>query len=178
MPRSWRAAVIEGLERALPLTLELTFLLVPSTSTRIFKTFLCDPYEYDRSSSDVRSYMQDDLRIRCETSEYDGTFSTAVVMLLLWPVGVPLLYSVLLYLCRDAFLRGKPSRLVEHISFLSGDYKDSAFWWEPFEMCRKLTLTGWVLLIGYDSEQARVLIALLVSITFLALHFTIKPLHK
>ena len=37
---------------------------------------------------------------------------------------------------------------------------------------------GWVLLINEDSEQARVLVALLVSITFLSLHLTIKPIRR
>ena len=42
-------------------------------------------------------------------------------------------------------------------------------------MCRKLTLTGWVLLINEEYEQARVLAALLASVTFMVLHFAIKP---
>jgi hypothetical protein len=35
---------------------------------------------------------------------------------------------------------------------------------------------GWVLLI--EAEQARVIVALLVSVAFLALHLFIKPLHR
>ena len=45
-------------------------------------------------------------------------------------------------------------------------------------MCRKLTLTGWVLLIGEDFEQARVLVALIVSIFFLTMHLSYKPLRR
>jgi hypothetical protein len=45
-------------------------------------------------------------------------------------------------------------------------------------MCRKLTLVGWVLLISEDFEQARVLVALLVSILFLLLHLSIRPLRR
>ena len=51
-------------------------------------------------------------------------------------------------------------------------------WWEPVEMCRKLALTGWVLLIEEAFEQARVLVALLVSVTFIALRLTIQPLKR
>jgi hypothetical protein len=40
-------AVRKGIQRVLPLTLLVTFLLVPSTSTRIYKTFLCDSFDYD-----------------------------------------------------------------------------------------------------------------------------------
>ena len=88
----------------------------------------------------------------------------------------------------------------------------AAFWWEPLEMCRKLTLSkrccpndalrkrlpfssckgltfhllicdlllaaGWVILIEEKSELARVLVALLVSITCIVLHFAIKPYRR
>ena len=36
-----KSLVVAGLARALPMTLVVTFVLVPSTSTLIFKTFLC-----------------------------------------------------------------------------------------------------------------------------------------
>ena len=44
-------------------------------------------------------------------------------------------------------------------------------------MVRKLFLTGFVLIISDDYEQGRILVALLVSVSFLALHLSIKP-HK
>jgi hypothetical protein len=52
------------------------------------------------------------------------------------------------------------------------------FLWEPLEMCRKLILTGWVLLISEDAEQARVMVALLVSITFFGLNLRFRPLRR
>jgi hypothetical protein len=57
-----RALVSAGLKRPLPLMLPLTFLLVPSVSTRIFKTFLCNSFE--QAPSTTRRYMQDDLALR------------------------------------------------------------------------------------------------------------------
>ena len=44
-------------------------------------------------------------------------------------------------------------------------------------MCRKLTLTGWVLLIRGEAEQARVIVALFVSITFFGLNLRFRPLR-
>lgn len=37
---------------------------------------------------------------------------------------------------------------------------------------------GWILLISEDAEQARVIVALIVSVAFLSLHLTIKPLRR
>ena len=45
-------------------------------------------------------------------------------------------------------------------------------------MCRKLVLSGWVLLISEKAEQARVLVALFVSIAFLAMRFSLRPLRR
>ena len=45
-------------------------------------------------------------------------------------------------------------------------------------MCRKLALTGWVLLIPSEYEQARVLVAILVIFVFLALRFSVRPLKR
>ncbi|KAL1520050.1 hypothetical protein AB1Y20_023526 [Prymnesium parvum] len=102
----------------------------------------------------------------------------ALVMIVIWPLGVPFLYAVLLWSSRDAVRIGKHTRLSRATAFLAGDYKHSVIWWEPVEMCRKLTLTGWVLLIPSDTELARVLVALLVSIAFLALQLSLKPFKR
>jgi hypothetical protein len=128
------------LQQTLPLTLLLTFLVVPSTSTRIFKTFLCDRIEYDEG--ETRRYLHDDLTLDCDSDEYEGTLSTALVTLVLWPVGIPVLYAALLWLSREAISIGAPTALSRATSFLSDDYQRFAVWWEPLEMCRKLTLTG------------------------------------
>eukprot|EP00966_Prymnesium_polylepis_P229102 5301713-Prymnesium_polylepis.4 len=56
-----RKAVYAGIQRSLPLTLGITFILVPSTATLIFKTFLCDPFEFN--PSEVRRYLHEDLAL-------------------------------------------------------------------------------------------------------------------
>ena len=181
----------------------------------------------------------------CDGSRYSLAFNTAIVMLFVWPCGIPVMYLLLLLACRDAIRNHTPTPLMRATSFLSGDCvslrldppisglgcslavahtfllsptqssqgrrplltdKKSMFWWEPLEMCRKLALTvlaaridllpravnrelmsprpapictqGWVLLISEDFEQARVLVALLVSITFFGLHLSIRPLRR
>ena len=62
-----------------------TFIMVPSTATRVFKTFMCDAFEYD--STLTRHYLHDDLSLNCDSKEYDTSRATAFMMLLLWPVG-------------------------------------------------------------------------------------------
>ena len=120
---------------------------------------------------------------------------------------VPLLYLLLIWASSNALRTGIPTRLSRATAFLTADYQNYAFWWEPLQMCRKLALSipplgseprdlllflpirpgfwspprlaaGWVLLIGEEYEQARVLVALLVSIASVALHLSVKPLRR
>jgi hypothetical protein len=114
----------------------------------------------------------------CDSGLYATTQTAALFFVVLWPVGVPLLYALLLFGSREALRTGSSTPLSRATSFLSGEYTISAFWWEPLEMVRKLTVTGWVLLISEQSELARVLVALLITIAFQALHFAVKPFKR
>jgi hypothetical protein len=91
---------------------------------------------------------------------------------------VPLLYVLLLWASRDALRTGIPTSLSGSTAFLSAGYTAHAFFWEPFEMCRKLALTGWLLLIEESFEQARVMVAILVSVFFMAIHIAVKPFKR
>jgi len=165
-----------GLQHVLPLALGLTFLVLPSTSTRIFRTFSCERIEY--GDDEMRRYLAADLALSCDTDDYEATYNTAIATLFVWPVAMPLFYAVLLWASRDAFRTGISTPLSEATAYLSADYHLATFWWEPLEMCRKLTVTGWVLLIRADAEQARVVVALCVSITFFGLNLRFQPLRR
>ena len=73
----------------------LIFLLYPSISSRIFTTFVCD--ELDVPLHGVHRFLRADLRINCDGDDRAAMLTFASVMLLIWPVGVPLLYMYLLY---------------------------------------------------------------------------------
>jgi hypothetical protein len=65
------------------------------------------------------------------------------------------MYAMLLWFSRKALSSRVPTPLCRATAFLWADYKLSCYWWEPIEMLRKLTLTGAVLLINEEFEQAR-----------------------
>ena len=134
-----RKPVLVGLQRTLSFTLLVTFISVPSTATTIFKTFLCDRFEYDASIT--RRYLQDDPTLDCDSPQYETTFSTAIVTVFIWPIGCPVFYFMVLWMSRHAIKSHQPTPLSRVTGFLYGDYKDFAFWWEPLEMCRKLALS-------------------------------------
>ena len=85
--------------------------------------------------------------MRQDSDAYYTVKNVAFVMLALFPVGIPLGYFCILLASRRELFDGVSSSLSRATTFLSADYETFAFWWEPLEMCRKLALTGWVLLI-------------------------------
>jgi hypothetical protein len=117
--RGSRAALRAGLQHSLPAVLMVTFVLVPSTSTMIFKTFRCESIEY--APGDLRRYLAADVHLSCDSKEYATTRGIALVMVAVWPIGTPLLYALLLYISRDALLTRKPTQLSRAIAFLSDD---------------------------------------------------------
>ena len=141
------AAARAGVESTLPLLLVVTFIFVPSTTTMIFKTFLCDRIEYDDGVT--RRYLSDDLALQCDSDEHHMTRNVASLLILVWPVGVPLLYLLLLWYNREGLRAGAQTTTCRAIAFLSDSHSSEyqslgygCFWWEPLEMCRKLAVTG------------------------------------
>jgi hypothetical protein len=132
---SARAAMLAGLQRILPFALAISFLLVPSTSTRIFKTFFCDPFDANSTAtpSITRRFLHEDLNLDCEVDEYSESRNIAVVLVLVWPIGVPLLYALLILVSREAQRTGRPTTLSRATAFLSADSTLGAFMWEPLE---------------------------------------------
>lgn len=67
-------------------------------------------------------------------------------MILVFPVGTPVVYSWLLWTRRDAIKNSVEERerdaRVNRISFLYESYKPEFWWFEIFETCRRLALTG------------------------------------
>ena len=76
----------------------LTYLVLPSVTTTLFQMFICtnvDPSGEDSAASD--RYLTVDMSISCDSDYYYGGLSYAVIMILVYPVGIPCLYFWLLY---------------------------------------------------------------------------------
>ena len=162
----------------LPLVLYATFLLLPAVSALIFSSFLCDAFVYDDATGETRSFLQADYSLECSTPAHQRLKNWAFGLSPLWPVGVPVLYLVLLLAHQRAIRAGRTTKWVASTRFLWADYRPEAYLWEVLEVLRKLTLTCFVLLIDERLEEARTLVALLVSILFLSLQMATQPFRR
>ena len=174
----WRAVLTTALLRALPPCLIVTFVCVPMASMRILRTFTCLHFTVDDITGEGATYLADDLSISCDSPEYKEVEAWAIGLLFLWPLGVPALYACLLWKCRNAIRTRRPNRLSRATIFLWGDYETRCFWWEPFEILRRLTLTGFVLISTTGYSMMRGLIATLISIAFLMGLSVLVPLRS
>lgn len=77
-----------------------------------------------------RRYLHEDLSLSCDSDEYRDTRGVAMIFVVVWPIGVPALYAVLLWASHDAVLSGIPTPLSRATAFLSEDYEQLALFWE------------------------------------------------
>ena len=73
-----------------------------------------------------------------------------MLFIILWPLGVPLVISVLLFASRTPILHQRKSALFRATAFLHSEYVTEWFWWEVVALTHRIIVTGWVSLI----EQA------------------------
>ena len=115
---------------ALPHLLTLSFLVLPMVSSTTFQAFSCEDFEDG-------SFLRADFAIDCNTPEYVEVVSLAWVGILLYPVGISLLYTVLFHKANRAILDEKPTALSKSLGFLTLDFEKAWFAWELIEAWKK-----------------------------------------
>ncbi|GMI20483.1 hypothetical protein TeGR_g13545, partial [Tetraparma gracilis] len=76
----------------------ITFIILPSTSTKILNTFYCDEMDdVEGVPGDGGWYLKADLSIDCNSDGHKFYTRVALVMILVFPIGTPLMYFYQLY---------------------------------------------------------------------------------
>ena len=158
-----------------------TYLIYPSVSTTLFQTLRCEVFDTPEYEGDehVDSYLRADPRLKCGDgdlsdlesghgfhwdSEYTFMWWYSVSFTLVYPIGIPTLYFVLLYTNRDLIaptpaipadgqrtepivaaqlrLREANAPRIAHLGFLIDSYEPGRMYFEVVECVRKLMLTG------------------------------------
>lgn len=158
--------IIQSLTTAV---LFLLFLVYPSVSETIFATFWCEDFG-ETAGNMTSSALIADYRLSC-VSEDDqdriGYVVYAAVMVIVYPLGILVLYTALLWRFhqsdgersgdpqmytdtkRESGTASEDSRLkisramgANAISFLTKPYSEKYFWFESYELLRKLCMTS------------------------------------
>ena len=165
-----------------PRFLLLTYAVLPSVSAKVFMTFLCDAAYEDGGYP--RRFLRADSRIDCDSNEHQGFQAFAVVMIFVYPVGIPLLYFILLRRVRGdlgpaldatparvqgdrpAVVDGRPRHQnprTAHLEFLWGSYRPQFWYWECVESLRRLMLTG-ILVCWMPDAVSQIAVGLLTTL--------------
>ena len=172
----------DALAVAVPFDLLVAFMLCPTVSKGIFDTWDCTKYELNGATGDVRTFLNADLQIVCSGNdhpeEYDAITTIAYFFLLLWPIGMPLIFLLVLFPSREALRQKRSTRMVKATVFLHTEYDPMFFWWEIVTLTQRLVLTGWVLLIPVENEIWRFFFGLLTVFGYLSLLQFVQPYKR
>ncbi|GMH79533.1 hypothetical protein TL16_g08176 [Triparma laevis f. inornata] len=156
---------------SIELFLGLTFLVFASVSTTIFDTFNCKVF-----GDDPTRYLALDQSLDCNDPIHKFYTMYAAVMVLLYPIGIPMLYVYLLVSHRhqiQAKDRAADSSLIK-ISFLWEMYEPRMWWFEFFECARRLGMSG--LLIFFSSgSPSQIVVGMLLSLGVIVIYVHCKP---
>ncbi|CAM9418417.1 unnamed protein product, partial [Ascophyllum nodosum] len=158
-------------DKHVSMVLLLTFLVYSSVSSTVFQMFACEVLD------DGKNYLRADYRIECDSDKHKVLEIYSSIMVLIYPLGIPLLYAAFLFRDRDVLSKAVdgevPSR-IESISDLWKPYKPSRFYFEIIECIRRISLTGVVVFI-YPNTSPQIAVTLVMAFFFTMLFEAVAP---
>eukprot|EP00752_Nemacystus_decipiens_P005318 g4824.t1 len=147
----------------------VTFLIYSSVSSTVFQTFACEKLD------DGGDYLRADYNIQCTDAKHKSFELYAGIMIFVYPVGIPLLYAILLFQRRDVLAKaGADKTKARSISSLWEPYRPERFYYEVVECGRRIMLTGVVVFI-FPNDAAQIAITMLSAFFFLAIFEMLRP---
>ena len=140
------------------------------------RVLLSSPHRRDGDfgTSQQETFLVADYSISCNSPSYRGFFFPwAVMMSLVYPLGVPLLYTCLLLPHRKALEQDRTAALASMgSSILVQEFKSKFWYWETIDSIRRVALSGFLFFFG---ERARVGVAFCIALEFQLLYLETKP---
>jgi hypothetical protein len=163
-----KAAKEFGVNIMIKMCLGTLFIVYPGVSNIVLRMFHC------RTLANGESYLAADLSISCNSNEpldvapgfshmgYLDYRAWAVVMICVYPIGVPLLFFVVLWMNRHQLYdkadgEGQPStlnaRCYDRYGMIYEQYEERFWYWEVVELIRKLMLTSIIIFFWPESAM-------------------------
>jgi hypothetical protein len=79
------------------LSIFVLYVMVPAASQIVFKTFACETLDDEKKEGATVTMLRNDYSIDCAGAAHIAAQAFASLMILVWPIGVPLFFSVLLF---------------------------------------------------------------------------------
>ena len=164
----------------------LTFLVMVGTSTTLFHYLKCHEFIVpDADGGGTRRFLFKDYSIDCDSARYKAYVPFVMLMMLIYPFGIPFLYYNALFAFKDTLsnqaavdreaANGYPT--IGHLKFLFLSYRPETFYFEAVDCGRRLTLASAVGVLDADSAAAPVL-GLLICFVFNYVFTEVSPYKK
>jgi hypothetical protein len=152
--------------------LSVNSFILPMLTSLIFSTYPCKTFD------DGRRLLMIDLSVDCDSEEHAKYVAYANSMVVLFVLGVPSTCHFLLWKHSDLIKRPVEERSKDErimfMAFLFESYEPQCWWMETVEMCRRILMTGGLVLI-YRGSAEQVVIALLISAVSVRVVARYKP---
>ena len=145
----------DAVGRTIGLALVIVYAVFPVSAATIFNTFMTEAFD------DGNKRLAYDLSFDITDHRYNPMVKYALVMVFVYPIGIPLLFATILFVNRRALrdkTRGADDELVRHsnptldkFAILFDVYKPEKWWWEVYESLRRVLTTGVLVLIAPGS---------------------------
>ena len=161
-------------KKATYLTLLLAFIVLPTTSTKIFRTYICLDFD------EVGRFLAVDLSINCDSSRYAMMRAYSSIAIVLYPFGIPLGFLAVLYANRSAISNRDVSQPcpaeLSHYAILFAHYTNGSMsmYWEVVECVRRLLLSSVVVFMG-GTSSARTTWGALIALFFSIVCAEVQP---
>jgi len=161
---------------SLPLVLLVVFVMLPAISRAIFSAWDCVPY--DSGPGESKYILRIDESVVCDSPEHRGITTLAIFLVMIWPVGMQLLFFMVLYSNRKVLRAGKLNGMAKATRFLTGGYKQHVYYWETVELFRRLAVSGFLVLIPYEFIYWRIILALVVALPICLTTAIVQPFRR
>lgn len=149
----------------------VTFFVYSSVSSAVFRAFACDKLD------DGNAYLRADYRIECDSPRHKAFQIYAGLMIVVYPVGIPLFYALILFHEHKTLVKGlghEAQSRGESTSTLRRPYRPSVFYYEVVECSRRVLLTGAVVFI-YPNTASQIAVTIVIAFTFVLVSEGLRP---
>jgi len=156
-----KVAVLQG-EPFLNAALLVLYVVLPTTSTVLFRTFDC--VEFD----DKTKWLHADLKIDCDSAKHQGMVAYAWLFILVFPIGVNAAYFLILYQHRhkinpplamtenDAVFTNSIDKSLDPIRQIFRMYRPAYWYFEIIDMSRRIIMMCTLIFVKGDATRAGV----------------------
>ncbi|KAL1519160.1 hypothetical protein AB1Y20_003420 [Prymnesium parvum] len=178
----WSAAR-HGFVQGVPVSLFWVYLLVVPASRRLFSVWDCKSYEQNDETGEKAWFLVQDTSVLCNlgdsvSAEHQSLTTLATGYLFIWPVGVPLLFFFITFTQRHTLRNAEVTEWSVATRVVHREYKKEMFYWESFELLRRLTLSGFLLLVPRTLGIIQLIFAVIISLLSFCALFIFSPYRR